>query len=64
MLLWLAAPHVTMRDRTVFQASLDDISDDAEEWLTVAASLGELNAPSAFRAIPVGNVVPMRRRAV
>lgn len=65
VLHWLAAPHVTVRDRSVFEASLDDISEDAEEWLTVAASLGEFGAvPAAPRAKPSGNVVPMQRRAV
>lgn len=68
ILYWLAAAHVTARDRAAFEISLGDIAEDAEEWLTVATALGELvgkgsAAAPARPAAPPSNVVPMRRRA-
>lgn len=66
ILYWLAAPHVAARDRAAFEVALGDIGEDAEEWLTVAASLGEY--PSAARSgRPVAsarNVVAMPKRAI
>lgn len=64
VLHWLAAAHVANKDRATFEASLEDIAEDAEEWLTVATSLGELSGGVPARARPGAKIIPMRRRAV
>jgi hypothetical protein len=64
ILHWLAAAHVTNKDRPTFEASLEDISEDAEEWLTVAGSLGELSSNAPVRSRAGAKIIPMRRRAV
>jgi hypothetical protein len=66
ILYWLAAPHVSVRDRAAFEISLGDIGEDAEEWLTVASALGELTAAVApvRPAGPALNVVQIRKRVV
>jgi hypothetical protein len=40
VIFWLAQPHILNASRAEFEALLDDIGDDAEEWLTSAESLG------------------------
>jgi hypothetical protein len=51
VLRWLAQRHVLEEDRVQFEALLDDIADQAEEWLTSARSLG-IARPSRSAAEP------------
>ncbi len=50
VLRWLAQRHVLEQDRTQFEALLEDIADQAEEWLTSARSLGITSSPE--RVVP------------
>ncbi|MEZ4618359.1 MAG: hypothetical protein R2867_22980 [Caldilineaceae bacterium] len=40
VLRWLAQPHLLNASRPEFEALLNDIADEAEEWLTSAEALG------------------------
>ena len=53
---WLAIGHVLKSSQTQFEALLQEIANDAEEWLTSAETLG-----IAFRGHPQ-RVVPMEPR--
>jgi hypothetical protein len=60
ILRWLAEPYLLSDVRIDFETYLEDIVDDADDWLTSAESLG-LQKP----AQPAGfaNVVPLRARS-
>lgn len=40
VIYWLSQPHILSATRAEFEALLEDVADDAEEWLTSAESLG------------------------
>ncbi len=40
VLRWLAQPHILNASRVEFEALLNDVADEAEEWLTSAEALG------------------------
>jgi hypothetical protein len=56
---WLAQPFVLATSRAQFEANALSISEEAEEWLTSARSLGLLTPTSVSRI--TANVVPLRR---
>jgi hypothetical protein len=57
VLRWLAQPHILNNSRIEFEVMLNDIADEAEEWLTSAESLRVarpyLVGPSRLHASPV-----------
>lgn len=56
---WLAQPHILTSDRSQFEALVESIGEDAEEWLTSAQSVGVAGVrPAAASA----KVVPLRPR--
>jgi len=60
VLLWLSEGYIVNDSRPAFEANLIDIAEDAEEWLTVASSLGEVSSrPQKVRS---SNIVPIRRK--
>lgn len=56
---WLAQPHILTADRSQFEALVEGIGEDAEEWLTSAQSLGVAGTATATAG---ANVVPLRPR--
>lgn len=46
VLHWLATPHVLNSSRPEFEALLNDVADDVEEWLTSAEALGMMRPHS------------------
>ena len=56
MMRWLAQPHILNASRPEFEALLNDVADDAEEWLTSAEALGM----TPQRALPARNGVRPR----
>jgi hypothetical protein len=56
VLRWLAQPHILNNSRIEFEVILNDIADEAEEWLTSAESLGvarpQIVGPTRVRMAP------------
>lgn len=58
---WLAQPDILNPNRGAFEAAVQVIGEDAEEWLTSAQSVGAVTGqPSP--AVVASNVVPLRPR--
>jgi hypothetical protein len=57
VLRWLAQPHILNNSRIEFEVMLNDIADEAEEWLTSAESLGvarpQIVGPTRTRMSPL-----------
>lgn len=49
ILRWLAQPHILNASRVEFEALLNDVADEAEEWLTSGEALG-MSRPSRPRS--------------
>lgn len=58
MLRWLAQPYILNSTRAEIEALLREISEEAEEWITSAETLGTLHAAHGPR--PVGAPPPAR----
>lgn len=64
ILRWLGQPFILEEGRTQFEAKLRFIGDDAEEWLTSAASIGIAGASDAPRPAPARTNGARRRATV
>jgi hypothetical protein len=51
MLRWLAQPYILNSTRVEIEALLRDISEEAEEWLTSAETMGALRAANVPRSV-------------
>jgi hypothetical protein len=62
VLRWLAHKHVLQDNRAQFEATLLEIAEYAEEWLTSAQSLGLAERRPDARILPGGRPTPMPAR--
>jgi len=59
ILRWLAQPHIRHERRPQFEALLNSIAEDAEEWLTSAETLGLAGRQAQERALPWDRTSPV-----
>lgn len=57
---WLAQPHILNASRPEFEALLNEVADEAEEWLTSAEALGITRPRARMAASGNGRAKPAR----
>jgi hypothetical protein len=63
ILRWLAQDHILKTTRSEFETLLNEIAENAEEWLTSAQAMGHAGRPASARVLPWDQTSPRPTRA-
>jgi hypothetical protein len=63
ILRWLAQDHILKTTRSEFETLLNQIAENAEEWLTSAQAMGHARRPASARVLPWDQTSPRPTRA-
>jgi hypothetical protein len=63
ILRWLAQDHILKTTRSEFETLLNEIAENAEEWLTSAQAMGHAGRPASARVLPWDQASPRPVRA-
>jgi hypothetical protein len=63
ILRWLAQDHILKTTRSEFETLLNEIAEQAEEWLTSAQAMGHASRPGDARVLPWDQSSPRPLRA-
>ena len=63
ILRWLAQDHILKTTRSEFETLLNEIAENAEEWLTSAQAMGHAGRPASARVLPWEQTSPRPARA-
>jgi hypothetical protein len=63
ILRWLAQDHILKTTRSEFETLLNEIAENAEEWLTSAQAMGHSGRPASARVLPWDQTSPRPTRA-
>jgi hypothetical protein len=63
ILRWLAQDHILKTTHSEFETLLNEIAENAEEWLTSAQAMGHSGRPASARVLPWDQTSPRPTRA-